>query len=659
MNEADALQQQAYDLFANEDYQGACDALLKLELLQGQSPQLSNDLGVALFKLGQTNQALARFKQAAELEGESIVTNNLIELVREQKRQLRALKDQKRKSPSRSSPRSADLRSESPSPFTTLGERLFADVMESWCQDSANTLFEEARKVSDSEWLQAMVDGADSGTWNKHLLPRFAPADTQSMFVGSSGRTAMQEGRRFVEYLLQVCREGGLDFKRDDLRIADFGAGWGRYTRFMLKYAHPDNLFALEVQSHMVERSRKEFGRANFIKVDNFPPTPLQDEFFDLIFGYSVFSHLSPVCADAWIAEFARIVKPGGLVVMTTQGRSFIEFCEGKRRSGDLSHPWFKCLTESFVDTEAAYRDYDAGGFLFSGTTPVATYGEALVSKGYIEQQWQRHFELLHFVDDRNVLPQACFVLRRKQASVAAGWQAGSPVAIIKEGMRKTRQRSNTLVLAMSPRVGSTALASALTSTGQFGAVKEYFNPRHQDLPDAPDPFTRWRDVRLQTGEAIPTFKSCWLDYAPLVANGFDRVYLRDASFIYLDRQDQVAQAISIYRAKQTNQWHLQSGEGQQALSEWDVEAIIYEYELLTKEKKSWIDYFARRGISPLCIDYDEIHKDLPGVVKSIGEYCGIEVGKIQTESVRTDTRKFAFDCPDAVMSELRSRLIK
>ena len=654
MNEADALQQQAYDLFANEDYQGACDALLKLELLQGQSPQLSNDLGVALFKLGQTNQALARFKQAAELEGESIVTNNLIELVREQKRQLRALKDQKRKSPSRSTPRSADPGIESP--FTAMGERLFADVMESWCQDSANTLFEEARKVSDSEWLQAMVDGADSGTWNKHLLPRFAPADTQSMFVGSSGRTAMQEGRRFVEYLLQVCREGGLDFKRDDLRIADFGAGWGRYTRFMLKYAHPDNLFALEVQSHMVERSRKEFGRANFIKVDNFPPTPLQDEFFDLIFGYSVFSHLSPVCADAWIAEFARIVKPGGLVVMTTQGRSFIEFCEGKRRSGDLSHPWFKCLAESFVDTEAAYRDYDAGGFLFSGTTPVATYGEALVSKGYIEQQWQQYFELLHFVDDRNVLPQACFVLRRKQASVAAGWQAGSPVAILKEGMRKTRQRSNALVLAMSPRVGSTALASVLTAIGQFGAVKEYFNPRHQDLPDSPDPFTRWRDVRLQTGEAIPTFKSCWLDYAPLVANGFDRVYLRDASFIYLDRQDQVAQAISIYRAKQTNQWHLLGDADQQAVAHWDIDAILREYQALTDEKRAWLAYFARRNIQPLCIDYAQILEDMPGVVKQIAAYCGLPVMDDQLIPP-ADTRKFETDVPPEVLAQIQSKL--
>ncbi|MDP5240690.1 Stf0 family sulfotransferase [Uliginosibacterium sp. 31-16] len=652
MSDVERLQQQAYEEFSSQEYEKACKTLLQLELRLGTNAQLSNDIAVALFKAGQLNQSIARFKEATELEGKTIVTDNLFDVIEEQKKIIQELHKAKR------TPGASSGKSQAKDLLHDLGQRLFSQVMENWCQDSAAVLHEDAKKLSDAEWLQAVIDSVDSGSWNNHLMPVFAPADTQSMFVGSSGRTAMTEGSRFISFLLKMASENGLALGNDQVRIGDFGSGWGRYTRFMQKYAHPDNLYGLEVQASMVERSRKEFGRANFIKVEPYPPTALRDNFFDLIFGYSVFSHLAPACADAWIAEFARIVRPGGLVIMTTQGRSFIDFCEEKRQSGDMSHPWFKCLAESFIDTRAAFDDYDNGGFLFSGTTQEKTYGEALISKGYIEKHWQKDFELVHFVDDRGVLPQACFVLRRKRRAMFAGWHEAQPASITAQGVAKRTFRPETLMLAMSPRVGSTALASALTSAGCFGDVREYFNPRHTDFPSNVDVFAHWRNIRLnsQSSNGVTGFKTCWLDFAPLVDSGFDRVHLKDATVVYLDRKDQIGQAISNYRAKQTSQWHLLSGDEQQGLSEWDVDAIIKEYHWITEEKAAWVDYFARREISPLCIDYEDICDDLPKVVRSIGAYCGIDAEEFQAD-IQTDIRKFSSDCPEDVINTIKNRL--
>lgn len=153
----------------------------------------------------------------------------------------------------------------------------------------------------------------------------------------------------------------------------------------------------------MVEHCRKAFGMANFLKVDPMPPCPLRGGMVDLIFGYSVFSRLAPHCADAWVGEFARITRPDDLVLMTTQGRSFIEFCRQVRESGDCSRPWFASLAKAFVDTDQAYRDYDAGQMLHFGEGQHgSTFGGSLIPHGCIESI-REDFDLVDFIDDRAI----------------------------------------------------------------------------------------------------------------------------------------------------------------------------------------------------------------------------------------------------------------
>lgn len=280
--------------------------------------------------------------------------------------------------------------------------------------DSLWEIHEEAKLVSDEEWFMALRQSVDGEPFHGHLLPAFAPADVQRQFVGSSGVTALNEAWIFTRVVLRYAAACGVPLD-GPAKMLDFGCGWGRYTRFLLKYTHPDNIYGVDVNSGMIEQCRKNFGGSNFSTVSPFPPTIFRDSLFDLVLGYSVFSHLSPACADAWIEEFARVVRPGGIVLMTTQGRDFIDFCRNIRRTGDLSHPWYRSLAVAFVDEAAAHHAYDEGRYLFTSRRGEdATYGEALISRGYIEQHWLHGFELVDFVDDRSFLPQALFVLQRK-----------------------------------------------------------------------------------------------------------------------------------------------------------------------------------------------------------------------------------------------------
>lgn len=287
------------------------------------------------------------------------------------------------------------------------------DTPQGWFENSASGLHSYAKTLSDEQWLHRVIDSADARFTDGYMMPGFVDPTIQRNFVGSSGRTALLEAANFISVVLGISRHFGI-LSHPDFRACDFGSGWGRYTRFLIKYAHPDNIYGMDLDSSMLEKCRKNFGMCNFLKVSSLPPSPVRESFFDLLIGYSVFSHLSPDCADAWIDDFARIMRPGGLIFITTQGRTFIEFCRHIRESGDLSHGWFEGLARSFVDVEQSHKDYDAGRYLFSATREDPYYGEALIPPQYVTEKWTSNFELVNFFDDRNFLPQALIVLRRK-----------------------------------------------------------------------------------------------------------------------------------------------------------------------------------------------------------------------------------------------------
>jgi hypothetical protein len=133
----------------------------------------------------------------------------------------------------------------------------------------------------------------------------------------------------------------------------------------------------------------------------------------------------------AWRTELGRVVKPDGLVFITTQARWFLDECRRYREYPEqISQRWHEELAGSFLDYEASMSQYDRGEFLFAADKPSVPptetqisqrlgpdlYGQAVVPKGYFESQWSHDgFELIDFVADRSVCEQAIAILRKRQ----------------------------------------------------------------------------------------------------------------------------------------------------------------------------------------------------------------------------------------------------
>jgi SAM-dependent methyltransferase len=54
------------------------------------------------------------------------------------------------------------------------------------------------------------------------------------------------------------------------------------------------------------------------------PPLAFESESFDLVYALSVFTHLTAELQLAWRDELRRVLRPGGFLLVTTHGRSYL-----------------------------------------------------------------------------------------------------------------------------------------------------------------------------------------------------------------------------------------------------------------------------------------------------------------------------------------------
>lgn len=122
-------------------------------------------------------------------------------------------------------------------------------------------------------------------------------------------------GQRIVMLYLRELNDHGADPRRFE-RILEFGVGFGRLL--LHYYPFPAALHGCDVTERAVAFARRCHGRrAALLHNGLTPPLPYSDASFDYIYANSVFTHIQTNTLASWIAELARIARPGAYVVVS------------------------------------------------------------------------------------------------------------------------------------------------------------------------------------------------------------------------------------------------------------------------------------------------------------------------------------------------------
>ncbi len=160
-------------------------------------------------------------------------------------------------------------------------------------------------------WQRLQALGA-RGSPNGDGLPT-PPAYLRVLTAGSADADVfLAQGRAAAEEILRLADDAG----PPSTRVLEFGVGCGRVARWTTRL-RPDAAFdGCDIDGRLLDWSKTHLpGRYALTAPE--PPLPYPNGAFDLVYALSVFTHMHEPQAKAWLAELARVTRPGGLAILS------------------------------------------------------------------------------------------------------------------------------------------------------------------------------------------------------------------------------------------------------------------------------------------------------------------------------------------------------
>lgn len=110
---------------------------------------------------------------------------------------------------------------------------------------------------------------------------------------------------------------GGLGLPTRWDRVLDFGCGAGRLSQALA--AHAEHVVGVDIAPSMLETARRldrTGGRIEFVLNEAPDLSRFPDGHFDLVYSALVLQHLPRPAIDRYLAEFLRVLRPGGVAVV-------------------------------------------------------------------------------------------------------------------------------------------------------------------------------------------------------------------------------------------------------------------------------------------------------------------------------------------------------
>lgn len=178
-------------------------------------------------------------------------------------------------------------------------------------------------------------------------------------------------------------------------RVLDFGCGSGRVIRRFGQEAEEAEIWGCDLDSPSIAWLQQNLSPPfRFFESADVSTLPQEDGYFDLIYAFSVYTHLTDNWAG-WMLEHHRVLKDDGLLFVTFLGEGMTENLIGEKWDEDRVG----------MNTLMHGNPWDHGG-------PIA-----FNSPWWIRSHWGRAFEILDLrpqIGDGTAPSHGCVLMRKK-----------------------------------------------------------------------------------------------------------------------------------------------------------------------------------------------------------------------------------------------------
>jgi len=195
-------------------------------------------------------------------------------------------------------------------------------------------------------------------------------------------------------------------------------------------------------------------------------------------------------------------------------------------------------------------------------------------------------------------------------------------------------------------RSGGTFLADCLLLTGGFGWSAEWLHERavlkNLQFPEAvcrEHYLQQIQSVQEKKRDGVQSYKIDWRVFSRVCAKlfkvdsphdlrfpspDFSKVF-PDVRFVFLERSNLFAQAISLYKAEKSVQWAKRDNASPKAVVDLDIEHVKRAYLTLRNEYRHWLEFFPAANTDYLHLTYEDMSKQPHETIQRVGRF--VEVG--------------------------------
>jgi ubiquinone/menaquinone biosynthesis C-methylase UbiE len=141
----------------------------------------------------------------------------------------------------------------------------------------------------------------------------------------------LESGALAHECLISSLQKHGVSVEKLTT-VLDFGCGCGRVARHW-QSATSLRFHGVDTNRDLVRWCQKNLVFGRFSVNAPGPPLHFDPQTFDLVYGFSVLTHLSEDRQLAWMREFERVLKPQGVLVISTHGKKAARVLPGPLRT--------------------------------------------------------------------------------------------------------------------------------------------------------------------------------------------------------------------------------------------------------------------------------------------------------------------------------------